>query len=30
MGVNSLKAFHFTFEINLQIGEGEVVNIHSH
>jgi len=30
MGANSPKAFHFTFQISLQIGQGEVVNIHSH
>lgn len=30
MGAISPKAFHFTFQISLQIGQGEVVNIHSH
>jgi hypothetical protein len=30
MGVSSLKAFHFIFQISFQIGQGEAMNIHSH
>jgi hypothetical protein len=30
MGASSWKTFHFTFQISLKIGQGQVVNIHSH
>jgi len=30
MGASSPKAFHFTFQISFQIGQGEALNIHSH